>query len=116
MIGPSTLAVALTMKPSSGIVRKGRPPARVLVQGDSDALTNALLGDGAGNTSFALDTAHWLTGAESRVATGGSRRTKVRRLELTQQQTGTLRWVSLGILPGLVTLLGLMVAWTRRGR
>jgi len=116
VVGPAILATALTVKSASGFVRKGRVPARVLIQGDSDALTNALLGDGAGNVSFALDAVHWLAGADTRVATGGSRRTKVRRLELTQQQTGTLRWVSMGILPSLVALLGLLVAWTRRGR
>ena len=116
LIGPATLAVALQLKSASGIVRKGRRPARVVVQGDSDALTNALLGDGPGNLSFALDTVHWLAGADTRVSTGGSRRTKTRRLALTQQQTGTLRWVSMGILPSLVALLGLLVAWTRRGR
>jgi hypothetical protein len=86
----------------------------VLVQGDGDALSNALLGSGAGNTSFALDTVHWLAGADTRLATGGSRRTKIRRLALTQQETGTLRWVSMGILPSVVAVLGLMVAWSRR--
>jgi hypothetical protein len=114
ILGASNLAVALTIKSSSGIVRKGRPPARVLVQGDGDALSNALLGSGAGNTSFALDTVHWLAGADTRLATGGSRRTKIRRLALTQQETGTLRWVSMGILPSVVAVLGLMVAWSRR--
>ncbi len=114
--GAVPLAVALTVRSSSGIVRKGRRPARVVIQGDGDALTNALLGDGAGNTTFALDVVHWLAGADERVATGGSRRTKVRRLELTKQQTGSLRWVSMGLLPVLVSLIGFFVAWSRRGR
>ncbi len=114
--GAVALAVAMTLRSGGGIVRKGRRPARVLVQGDGDALTNALLGDGAGNTTYALDVVHWLAGADTRVATGGSRRTKVRRLELTKQQTGSLRWVSMGILPALVGLVGLLVAWSRRGR
>ena len=114
--GSVPLAVALTLRPGGGIVRKGRRAGRVVVQGDGDALTNAILGEGAGNTTFALDVVHWLARADARVATGGSRRTKVRRLELTKQQTGSLRWVTMGIMPTLVGLIGLLVAWSRRGR
>jgi len=114
--GSVPVAVALRLQTGKGIVRKGQPSARVVVQGDVDAITNAMLGDGAGNTIFALDVVHWLAGADARVATGGSRRAKVRRLALTQQQTGSLRWMSMGILPTLVALIGLFVAVSRRGR
>jgi hypothetical protein len=114
--GPVTLAVAVQLIPGRGIVRAGRPPARVVVVGDVDAFTNQIIGDGPGNIAFALDVVHWLAGADRRVATGGMRRGKVRRLALTKQQTGTLQWVSLGILPTFFGLMGFLVAASRRGR
>jgi hypothetical protein len=110
------MAVAIELRVQSGIVRAGKPPARIVVVGDVDVFTNQMIGDGPGNTTFALDIVHWLAGADRRVSSGGMRRGVVRRLALTKQQTGTLRWVSMGLLPGFTGLIGFFVLFSRRGR
>lgn len=114
--GPVNYAVALDITSESGLVRKGKPPARVLVVGDGDLFTNALLDEGPGNAAFAVNAVHWLAGQDERLAVKVRRTDEVRRLALTEQEAGTLRWVSLALLPGLVTVLGTLRWWTRRGR
>jgi hypothetical protein len=114
--GPVDMAVALELRPGSDWVRAGKPPARVLVIGDSDFLGNHLFIDGPGNSTLALDAVHWLAGADLRVASVGARRQKTRRLAISKNQLETLRWVSLGVLPVLVGLFGFAVRFGRRGR
>ena len=114
--GPVDLAVAVEIRPGAGWVRPGKPMARVLVVGDSDFLTNAILSSGPGNRTFVLDSVHWLAGSDTRVASVGARRQKVRRLSITQEELGGLRWVSMGILPSIVALIGFAVRMRRRGR
>jgi hypothetical protein len=115
-VGPVDMAVALELRPGSDWVRAGKPPARVLVVGDSDFLGNHLFSDGPGNSTLALDSVHWLAGADLRVASVGARRQKVRRLAISKNELETLRWVSLGVLPVLVGLFGFAVRFGRRGR
>jgi len=115
-LGAVDLAIAVQIRPGAGWVRIGKPVARVLVVGDSDFLSNGLFSGGPGNGTFALDAVHWLSGADARVASVGARRQKVRRLAITQEQLGSLRWISMGILPGLIVLLGFAVRMSRRGR
>ena len=83
---------------------------------DSDFLGNNLFAEGPGNSTFVLDTVHWLSGADLRVASVGARKQKVRKLAISKNQLETLRFVSMGILPVLVGLLGFAIRWTRRGR
>ena len=114
--GPIDMAVAVQIRPGAGWVRPGKPMARVLVVGDSDFLTNALVSAGPGNSTFALDAVHWLAGSDVRVASVGARRQKVRRLSITQEQLGSLRWLSMGVLPAIVAVFGFAVRVRRRGR
>lgn len=114
--GPATFAVALEVTSASGLVRQGKPTARVLVIGDGDAFTNALLDEGPGNEVFAVNAVQWLAGEDKRLGVKVRRTAEVRRLALTEEETGTLRWVSLALMPGLVFLLGLASWWSRRGR
>jgi ABC-2 type transport system permease protein len=114
--GPVDLAVALELAPGRGLVRQGKPAARVLVVADADAFTNAILAEGPGNAAFALNAVNWLVGEDERLAVRVGRSAGVRRLALTQEQTGTLRWVSLLLMPALVTALGTLTFWLRRGR
>jgi hypothetical protein len=114
--GPVDMALAVQIRPGAGWVRVGKPVARVLVVGDSAFLSNSLFSGGPGNGTFALDAVHWLSGADARVASVGARRQKVRRLAITQEQLGGLRWVSMGLLPCLIGLLGFAVRMSRRGR
>lgn len=114
--GPVTMAAAAQLRPGTEWVRSGRTPARVVVVGDSDFLGNGLLLEGPGNSTFALDAVHWLAGADLRVASVGARKQKARKLAISKQQLDSLRFVSMGVLPVLVGLLGFAVRWTRRGR
>lgn len=114
--GPLNLALALDLFPASGLVRAGKEGARVLVVGDGDAFTNALMEEGPGNTAFAVNAIHWLVGEDARLGAGPSRSAGVRRLALTKEDAGTVRWISLGLMPLLVGLMGLGVWSARRGR
>jgi len=114
--GPVSLAVAAEARPGSELVRSGKPPARVFIVGDSDFLSNGLFSDGPGNSTLSLEVVHWLAGSDSRVSSVGARKHKARRLAISSQQLGTIRWVSLAMLPCFVGLLGLCVRWGRRER
>jgi hypothetical protein len=114
--GPVHMALATEIRPGRGLVRSGKRPARVLTVGDSDFLSNGLLSDGPGNVTFTLDAVHWLAGADLRVASVGARKRRVRRLAITKEQLGSLRWLSMGFLPLLVGIIGFAVRTNRRGR
>ena len=114
--GPLTVATAVTIFPGKGLVRSTRPPGRVSVIGDADMFTNALIDEGPGNALLAVNQIHWLAGEDKRLAFGGGRTATVRRLAITREELGTLRLLSLGLMPMLVLLFGVLVWRTRRGR
>lgn len=114
--GPVNFAVALEVSSESGLVRQGKSPARVLVVGDGDAFTNALLDEGPGNAVFAVNAVRWLAGEDRVLGVKVKRTAEVRRLALTEEETGTLRWVSLAVMPTLVMALGALAWASRRGR
>lgn len=111
--GPATMAMALDVTRESGLV-DGRP-GRVVVLGDADMLTNGLLAEGPGNASFAVNAVRWLVGDDARLSVVG-RPSSVRRLALTEEDRGKIRWMALGLGPLLATVLGVGVWASRRGR
>ncbi len=111
--GPAAMALALEVGPESGLVKKGR--ARIVVLGDADALGNGLLAEGPGNASFAINTFRWLLGDEGRLSVVG-RPSSVRRLALSQDDLGKVRWLVLSLGPILAVMLGAAVWSARRGR
>lgn len=111
--GPAAMAIALDISPASGIVKK--KAGRVLVVGDADVFTNALLTEGPGNASFALNSVRWLVGDEARISVVG-RPAAVRRLALTAEDGAQIRWLAIGMGPLLVILLGVAAWASRRGR
>ena len=117
--GPVNLAVALDLLAGQGLVRPGKPAARVFVIGDGDAFTNALLAEAPGNRLFAVNIFHWLAGEDRRlgvtVGTVG-KSTAARRLALTQQELGLLRLLTIGLMPVMVLLMGIGTWMSRRGR
>ncbi|MCB9745248.1 MAG: Gldg family protein [Alphaproteobacteria bacterium] len=116
LAGPVTMAAALELQPQEGsLVNVGKRVARVLIVGDSDLMTNALLAEGPGNTSFAVNAFRWLVWDDARLSMVG-RPTRVRRLALTEEDQGRIRWVVLGLLPMLSLVLGAAVWSSRRGR
>ncbi|MFN7145981.1 MAG: hypothetical protein ACK4YP_19545, partial [Myxococcota bacterium] len=110
---PAAMALALEVGPESGLVNKGR--GRVVVLGDADALGNGLLSEGPGNASFAINTFRWLLGDEGRLSVVG-RPSAVRRLALSQDDLGKVRWLVLSLGPLLAVVLGAGVWASRRGR
>jgi ABC-type uncharacterized transport system involved in gliding motility auxiliary subunit len=87
-------------------------PARIVAVGNSTFASNRHLLR-AGNADFLLNAADWLARRDSLVALR-ARSTDERRVSLTGGAQSALYWTTLGILPGLVGLLGLAVAWRRR--
>ncbi|HEC07752.1 MAG TPA: hypothetical protein ENJ12_12930 [Thiolapillus brandeum] len=106
--GPLNLALALMLK------SKSSNSPRILVAGDSDFLSNSVLGNGA-NRDFGLAAIHWLTGNDSLV--------DIPPFTPPDQQ---LRWgpagnalvaaVFLFALPLLFSITGLFLIWRRRRR
>jgi hypothetical protein len=89
--------------------------ARAVVVGDAEAFTNALLLEGPGNATFAVNAFRWVVGDDDRLTIVG-RPTRVRNVTLTERDARLLRWVSLGLGPTLILLLGAAVWVGRRGR
>ncbi|MFT4979139.1 MAG: hypothetical protein ACI8S6_005049, partial [Myxococcota bacterium] len=114
--GPAVMAAAVVIHPGQGLVRSTRSAARVIVVGDSEMFTNALLSEGPGNQLLAVNMIHWLAGDDRRLQSGVGRTAKVRRLAITQEEMGSLRMISLGLMPSLVFLVGLFTWRSRRGR
>ena len=99
-----------------GVGVLGRAPARIVVLGDSDFLSNGLLSDGPGNTTLALsESVHWASGADARVSSVGARRQKVRRLAISAEHQDRAGHQP-GLLPVLFGLIGMAVRSSRRGR
>lgn len=117
--GPVNLAVAVELLPGQGLVRASKPISRVVLIGDGDAFTNALLSEAPGNRLFAVNVVHWLAGEDRRlgvtVGTVGKATTS-RRLALTQQELGMLRILTIGLLPFVVLIMGIGTWISRRGR
>jgi hypothetical protein len=108
--GPVAVAYALE-------VRRPNPlgGGRLVVVGDTDVLTDEILGDGPGNASFLVNTLRWLVSAEEKgsvVARPGS----VRRIALSPGQITATRAVVLGIVPLLPLIAALGVRAARRAR
>lgn len=117
--GPHDLAFAVTVRPGTDLVRPGKPQARIVVLGDADLFTNAMVGEAPGNAVFGVNLVHWLAGDDRRlgvtVGTVG-KATRARRLALTEEDLAALRWVSIGLMPIVVFALGIATWLTRRGR
>lgn len=111
--GPATMALALDVAADSGLVHK--KPGRVIVLGDSDMISNGILGEGPGNASFAVNCIRWLVGDEGRLSVVG-KPSAARRLALTEEDRGKIRWLALGLGPLLAVVLGAAVWSARRGR
>ncbi len=111
--GPVAMALALDVSPESGLVKKRA--GRVVVLGDADLVSNAVMAEGPGNQSFAVNAVRWLVGDEARISVVG-KPSAVRRLTLTDEDRSRIQWVSMGFSPLLVLLVASGVWASRRGR
>lgn len=114
--GPANYAVALDLGSESGLVRQGKGPARVIVIGDGDVFTNDLIDESTGNSVLVINAVQWLAGDDARLGVRVKRGAEVRRLALTEEEMGRLRWISLALMPGIVAVLGALRWLSRRGR
>jgi hypothetical protein len=113
--GPVDMAVAVEIQPGLGLVHKGRTLGRAVVVGDADFMTNAFLSEGPGNSTFTVNALRWLVGDDVRLSAVG-KPTVVRKLALTDRDTGMIRWMALGLMPLCVLMIGAAVWALRRGR
>jgi hypothetical protein len=114
--GVANMAVALELAPGGGVVRASKQPARVLVMGDAECFSNAVLHEGPGNEALATNAINWLAGEDERLRAGGARPPTQPLLALTPEEMGTLRWLSLAVMPLIVGLAGIGTWAARRGR
>jgi hypothetical protein len=87
-------------------------PARMVVVGDSDFLTNAMLGV-LGNGDLYIGAVQWLTEREDLVAVRPRARTD-RPVVVSRQQGRALMVLLSGLLPVSLLVLGGVVWWKRR--
>ena len=114
--GPVDYGVAITLQPAEGgMVEPGKRVARVMVMGDSDWMTNELLATGPGNGSFAVNAFRWMVWDDARLSLIGAP-TAVRRLALTEEDQGRIRFLVVFLLPLLILISGAAVWASRRGR
>jgi len=92
---------------------KGSGKARLVVMGDSDFASDALLGQGFGNQLFALNALHWLLEQESRIAIP-PREAVETHLDLTTTQANVLFVLFTVLLPLLAAGTGIYVFLQRR--
>jgi len=117
---PSPSAAAPEASPSAELAPSSSPSpdeskreARVAVYGDSDWVSNALLGV-QGNQDLFVNTVAWLAQDPDLISIR-AREPEDQRLFLTQQQQGNVRLFSLILLPGALLALGVASWWRRRG-
>lgn len=104
--GPLTLAAVVS---SEKIGKK----ARLVVVGDSDFLSDALLPAGNGNLLFSLNAMHWLLAQESRLAIPPKTAVET-HLTLTGQQSNVLFILFVVLMPGAIIGAGIFVYLRRR--
>jgi hypothetical protein len=89
-----------------------RGATRIVAAGDSFFLGNAPIRFEA-NIDFARSAVHWLVNRDALLEGIGPRPVKEYRINLTNAQLGTLRWIFLVGFPGSFLVLGFLV-WLRR--
>ena len=117
--GPVSLAVA-------GSVQLGAPPpppaegeaapqpksARLVVVGDSDFVSNQLIGEFRNRDLF-VNAVNWLLGDVEAISVRPAK-ARASRLQLTTEQFLEIRYLALFVMPELIALLGVVAWWQRR--
>jgi ABC-type uncharacterized transport system involved in gliding motility auxiliary subunit len=115
---PASAADAATAgKPAEGNKPAGsedapkKPQMRIMVVGDSDFASNAVLGI-QGNADLFVNMANWLTQQEDLISIR-PRDAGDRRITMTSDQQRNLFWMSLLLIPGLILGSG-VYTWSKR--
>ena len=114
--GPISLGAAVSA-PAAGVAPSAEPDApkpesRLVVIGDSDFASNAMVQVG-GNSDLFLNAANWLAQQENLIAIR-PKSPEDRRLQLTQAQQTNVFWLTLVIIPLLLFGNAFRVYWKRR--
>jgi len=123
--GPISLAAVATIRapsptpspsPSPSPGAEGETPkapeGRVVVVGDADFASNALLGF-QGNQDFFLNTVAWLA-EDADLISIRAKEPDDQRLFLTQVQQQNVKWIALALIPGFFVVMGIATWWRRR--
>lgn len=86
---------------------------RVVVVGDSDFMTNRLVGAPIGNRDLFLNMVNWVAQDEDLISVR-PREAEDRRVFMNQQQQRNVAYISLLIIPGIILFTGISVWWGRR--
>ncbi len=105
MKGPLTLGVTAQKN-------VGKKEARLAVFGNSTFATNRWVGMQRNGDLF-YNTVSWLSRDKNLISIRPKNPTN-RRVTMTAAQQRTLMWLSLGILPGLIVIAGVLIWWRRR--
>ena len=106
------LMVAVDQKPVAGVAN-ARGTTRILVVGDSFAFGNQSI-KSLDNSDFIGYAANWLLDRTTLLKGIGPRPVTEFRLLMTRTQQREVRWLLLGVLPGVVLLFGCLVWLVRR--
>jgi gliding motility-associatede transport system auxiliary component len=104
-LGPLSLGVAA----NRNATEKG---ARFVVIGDSDFAANQAISQ-ARNGDLFYNTIDWLAQDENLISIRPKSPAN-RRVNMTESQAATLKWIDLVFLPGIVILSGVYIWWKRR--
>ena len=110
---PSSPSPAASVSPSPAEEPPAPAEGRVVVLGDSDFATNALLGF-QGNQDFFLNTVAWLAQDVDLISIR-AKEPEDQRLFVTRQQQQNVLLVSLLLVPGAFVVMGIAAWWKRRG-
>jgi ABC-type uncharacterized transport system involved in gliding motility auxiliary subunit len=118
--GPVPIAVAGTplLAASDDAAAEGATPepaggdARLVVFGDSDFASNELI-DAYRNRDLFLNSVNWLVGDVEAISIRPNQ-ARASRFQLTSDQFGRIRTLSLFVLPQLLAMLGAVSWWLRR--
>jgi ABC-type uncharacterized transport system involved in gliding motility auxiliary subunit len=120
--GPVSMAVAISAPVADSTPPEGAPPVeteppqkpetRVVVVGDSDFASNAVLNMG-GNKDLFLNIVNWLAQQENLIAVR-PRDPEDRRITVSAGQDRMIFWFTVAIMPGLILFAGVHAWWRRR--
>jgi ABC-type uncharacterized transport system involved in gliding motility auxiliary subunit len=108
--GPISLGVAVERGAPQDALDVQIEPARMVVMGDSDFASNgAMVG---GNADLFMSALNWLLDRDATMSIAPKPIEEV-KLGLSLRQFRTLGWITLGGIPAIAVVLGLLV-WSRR--
>jgi ABC-type uncharacterized transport system involved in gliding motility auxiliary subunit len=119
--GPVPIAVAGTLRPSSGEGGEGALPeatdaeaaeARLVVFGDVDFASNELV-EAYRNRDLFVNSVNWLMGDVEAISVRPNL-SRASRFQLTSAQFARIRSLSLFVLPEAMAVIGVFVWWSRR--